>query len=298
MAFVVLALSFLVTQSDEPEPVAMVLGVQGDVKLRRMDPLRPGDQVRVPASGTVRLVFFADGHRETLKPGRTVKIAEAGGTPVDAVIREKTKLPASQLDGLRTMAASARAGVSRVRDVGAAPLPVSPISESIVLSDRPAFAWAPVNDAEWYDVHVFRSEGNQKENLVWSTRVRNARIGYPKDRDALRRGEVFTWKVVERGKVVAKGKFTVATEEEAGDFEPVRKLSQSADISDRLLGAMLFETGQVFDESHRAFESLVKELPNEPWVLLACARHLGRLGRVEDAKTMEKRARALASGSG
>ena len=118
MLLLILAVTLLPAANDDREVVAMVLSVRGDVQLRRMDLLRPGDQVRVPASGGARLVFLADGHREQLDPGATFKITKSGGTPANAVKREKTNLPPSQLDGLRGLAASARAGVSHVRDVG------------------------------------------------------------------------------------------------------------------------------------------------------------------------------------
>jgi hypothetical protein len=97
--------------------------------------------------------------------------------------------------------------------------------------------------------------------------------------------------------VVAKGMFMVATEEEARDFDAVKKLAQSPEIADRLLAAAVFEAGLVYDESHRLFERLVKELPKEPWVLIASARHLGRLGRTHEAMRMEKQALSLAEGA-
>jgi hypothetical protein len=296
MLSLMVALTLLLAVSDDPESVAMVLSVQGDVKLRRMDLLKSGDEVRVPASASVRLVFLADGHRETLNPGGTVKITESGGEPTTAVTREKSKLPASQLDGLRTLAASARAGVSRVRDPVAPSPPVSPIADSTVLSDRPVFAWTAVPDIEQYDVQLFRGELDRKEDLVWSARATKARCEYPKDSPALDRGESYLWKVLVPGKdVVAQGKFSVATKEEDQDLGSVKELSQSPDVSDRLLAAMLLEAGQVFDESHRLFDRLVKELPKEPWVLLASARHVARLGRIEEAKKLEKKAMALAA---
>ena len=298
MTFLVLTLTLLVTASDEPEPVAMVLSVQGDAKLRPMDLLRSGTEVRVPASGNVRLVFLADGHRETLNPGRTVKITEAGATPAEAVKREKTKLAGSQIDGLRTMAASARAGVSRVRDVGAPEPPLSPMNGATVLSDRPDFAWTAVRGAEWYDLQLTRGEADRQGNLAWSAHVAQNHCEYPKDRPALERGEVFTWKAIAHGKdVVAMGTVTIATEKQVREFDPIKKLSQSPDVADRLFAAMLFEADQVYDESHRQFERLVKELPKEPWVLIASARHLERLGRTADAQKMEKNALALATGS-
>ena len=133
--------SVLLLRADEPpEPVAMVLTVQGPLKLRRMDLLRPGDEVPVPPLGGVQILFLRDGHKETLKPGFTIRITDSGGAPAEAVQREKIVLPKTQLNGLRTLAVSARAAVARIRDVRAPPLPEGPINDATVLSDRPTFA--------------------------------------------------------------------------------------------------------------------------------------------------------------
>ena len=110
----------------------------------------------------------------------------------------------------------------------------------------------------------------------------------------MERGELYTWKVTIREPgVVAEGTFTVATKDQADDFEPIRMLSESPEKSDRLLAAMLYEAGQVYGESHRIFESLAQAMPTEPWLILASARHLARLGRSEEARIREKQAMAL-----
>jgi hypothetical protein len=295
MSFLILTLALLLAASDEPEPVAMVLSVSGDTKLRRMDLLRPGDEVRVPVKGSVRLVFLADGHRETLSAGNTVKITSAGGTPADAVTREKPSVPAGQVDGLRTMAASARGGVLRARGAFAPPLPLSPINGATVPGNRPTFEWAPSRNTASHVIQLFRGETDRRENLVWSGSSSKERLDFPEGRQALERGETYTLKVVAGdNETVAQGTFTVATAEQAHEFESLRKLSESLDKSDRLLAAMLYESEQVFGDSHRLFESLAKELPEEPWLILASARHLARLGRVEEAKDRERQALTLA----
>ena len=289
------ALALCLLANEGPEPVAMVLGVQGDTKLRRMDLLRSGDVVRVPSPGGVRLVFLADGHKETLKSGASVRITRSGGDPAEAVRREANPIPDSQLEGLRSMATSSRSGVSRLRGIEAPPpLPASPIDASIVLSDRPSFAWRSARDVGAYEIRVFRGETDRQETLLWSLNVAKANADYPEGRRALERGESYTWVVsTPRKDVVARGRFAVATEEEARAFESIQKMSRSPDSSDRLLAAMILEAGQVYDESHRLFDSLVKELPSEPWVLLASARHLSRLGRTDEALKREKEALAL-----
>jgi hypothetical protein len=290
-----LALALSLVAIEEPEPVAMVLSVQGDMKLRCMDLIRSGTELRVPSPGGVRLVFLADGHRESLKSCVTVRITEAGGTPAEAVRREPDPRRRSQLEGLRKLAPSSRAGVSRIRDVDAPPVPASPIDASIVLSDRPGFAWTSAQDAGECDIQLFRGETDRNESLVWTMHTAKPNVEYPKDRRPLIRGETYMWRVSTlKRDIVAKGTFTVATGEEARAFESIQRMSRSPETSDRLLAAMLFEAGQVYDESHRLFDSLAKELPVEPWVLLASARHLARLGRIDEALSRQKKALALA----
>jgi hypothetical protein len=272
----------------------MVLSVQGDIKLRPMDMLRSGELVRLPASAKVRLVFLADGHRETLNPGGTIEMTPSGGKPDHAVKRENTKLSPSQLDGLKTMAASARAAVSLARDPGPAPPPLSPIASGFVLQDRPSFAWAALPGSREYEIKLFRGVTDQKESLVWSVKSPKEHLEYPKAQPALARGETYLWEVSVAGQgLVAMGTFTVASSEQASDLEPIRKLSQSTELSDRLLAATVFEAALVYDESSQLFEDLARQLPAEPWVLRASARHLARLGKTDEARSREKKALEL-----
>jgi hypothetical protein len=249
-----LALSLPV--EDKSEPVAMVWSFQGDTKLRRLELLRAGDEVVVaPARGSVRLVFLADGHTETLQAGATIRITKSGGAPAEAVKYEKTRLSKGQLNGLRSLAGSARSGVERIRDPNVPPPPVSPIHGATVLGDQPGFVWNVVPDVTEYDIQLFCGETEHKKNLVWSERVRKTALAFPKGYQALDRGATYTWKVVARdGHVVSRGNFTVATKQQVEDFGPLQKLSESKEVSDRLLAAMLFEAGRFYDESHRLLE--------------------------------------------
>jgi hypothetical protein len=223
-----------------------------------------------------------------------VKIAKTGGTPASAVKRERSKLSANQLDGLRTMADSARAGVSRVRDLGEPPLPSSPINGATVRSDRPTFRWTADQEVDGYTVQLFRGDSDRKEKLLWAEHSAKEQLEFPKGQQRLERGESYTWNALAREKrVVAQGTFTVATKEQADDFGPIETLSRSRDKSDQLLAAMLFEAAQCYDDSHRMFERLAKEMPAEPWVILATARHLARAGRAEEATAREGQARKL-----
>jgi hypothetical protein len=292
---VALLLGLYFTSNEIPEPVAMVLSVEGENKLRRLDPVRAGEVVSVPARGSLRLIFLADGHTETIPAGATVKILESGGTPAEVVKREKTRLPGGQLRGLRSLAVSARSGVSRIRDAHAPPPPLSPVQGATVLGTRPRFVWNAVPGVAEYEIRLFHGGEDRNENLVWSERVRRAGADFPDGRRALERGEKYTWKVLARGgEIVVAGAFTAATKEQAAEFEPVQRLAESEELSDRLLAAMLFEAGRIYEEAHQLLEACVAKLPGEPWVLLARARQLGRLGRTAEAMDLEGKALSLA----
>ena len=49
--------------TSSPQPVAMVLTLHGPLTFRRMDLLRPGDEVLVPPLGGVQILFLRDGTR-------------------------------------------------------------------------------------------------------------------------------------------------------------------------------------------------------------------------------------------
>src|SRR6185437_13327075 len=76
-------------------PAAMVLSTRGTVTLTRghkpaqrlgtMDLLRPGDYLSASDNSQAMLVFFADGHRERLKPAARVRVAKDECQPVAGV---------------------------------------------------------------------------------------------------------------------------------------------------------------------------------------------------------------------
>jgi hypothetical protein len=178
--------------------------------------------------------------------------------------------------------------------VGEPPLPVSPIHGATILNNRPSFVWSPAEGAVEYRIQVYRGESVRKASLVWSEAANEERLAYPKGEQALQNGDTYTWKVSDhKGGVVAQGTFTIASEEEGRILKPLIKLSESVETSDRLLAAMLLEQDKVYDESHRLFEGLTRELPGEPWILLSSARHLSRLGRIDEAAQLEKKVKSL-----
>ncbi len=298
MAVLLLTLNLLAgtrgESAAEPDALAMVLSVRGATHHRPMDLLRRGDEVQVSAASQMRLVFFADGHRETLNVAGKVTITDSGGKPAGLVKHEKTSVPVNHLHALRMMAESARGGVAYARGTLEPPMPVAPIHLAIVLTDRPSFEWMPVRDAKHYTVELFQGKAVQKEHLCWSESTPADRLHYPSAHPALLHGEAYTWTVTTHAnEVVAKGCFKVSTQKLVRDIETIRKLAESPDVADRLLAALLYEKEHVYGESHRLFDTLAKEMPTEPCLILASARHLARMGRTEDARHREKQAMLL-----
>jgi hypothetical protein len=86
--------SALLFAAEEAKPVALVLKVAGAVTLQRGEKkdrlpagvkLLPGDRLAVPGGGEVVLIYFADGHRERIKPGTTATVGKERCTPDHAV---------------------------------------------------------------------------------------------------------------------------------------------------------------------------------------------------------------------
>jgi hypothetical protein len=149
-----------------------------------------------------------------------------------------------------------------------------------------------------YEVELFHAPANADEKPVWRQRTRAPHLEYPAARPALERGGNYRWRATVVGKgPVTEGRFRVASREEDRDLLSIRQLAGSKSPSERLFAAMLFEARRFHGESGPLFEALVKELPDEPWVVLAWARHLGRVGRSDEARHLEKKALDLASKS-
>lgn len=298
MPYLAILLTIVLAASDDrAKPVALVLSVEGRVGLRALDVLRPGDLVRVPAAGRVRLVFRVDGHRETLRTAGTVTVTELGCAPAAAVERENARVPKSQLSGLPALDPESLPGAAVPKAFVFELPPSSPINEATVIEDRPDFAWEVIPGAEKYDVQLFRSESDQNTNLVWTVQSGTNQLKYPNGQPALSRAQKYLWTVSVPGKgPVVRGTFTVVSESQTADLRLTRKLAQSQDVADRLLAAVLFEGAGAYDESLRLFADLAKQFPSEPWILLSFSRHLAKLGKSEEAIAVEKKARALAGG--
>ncbi len=311
MVSLLLSLSLMLpAQADNPEPVAMVLTTQGAPLLERgsdtrrlgaMDLLQPGDKLRVPAGGSVKLVFLADDHKETLKPGTQVSLGVKGCTPADAVEREEeTRLPPESRQNLRELRLSARGGVGVPRSLnGKPPQPaVTPLIGAAVLSDRPTLTWTAREGADGYLVQLLSGADEKEPRVHWQERTRETRLAYPTSQPPLTPGSLYRWKVYalkgdEKGEPFVASKFAVVTQRELPVLTGLQPLLKSNRPEDLLYAAVVYEGHHVYDEAFKLYERLAELSPHEPRFQQVLADYYDRAGRPDRAQAARAQARKL-----
>lgn len=290
------------------KPVGMVLEVEGQATLTRgdrparplrdMDLLVPGDRLEA-GDGPVELVLLADGHAERLAPGKSVTVQAKGCTPADAVTRQAARLAGGNLEALREMARSAHAGIGTLRgteDERASA--IRPLRGSAVLSGRPTLSWPTARGAGAYTVRLFVGRGADRQ-LLWKAAVDEPRLSYPGRQAALRPGRTYYWDVLRTQagtpRVVAQGRFSVLTIEEAADLEKLKPLTESKSPSDWLLAAAAYEAANVFDAALPLYEKLAEKRSRQAGYQRALANYYRRSDQEEKARLAAKRAAELES---
>jgi hypothetical protein len=313
----VVSLALLAGAAGERPAVAMVLKVQGQPTRTRnqgtpqrlwvMDRLHAGDRLVVPPAGSL-LLFFDDGHKERVLPGRTVTVTVRGCDPGDAVERLKDpRLPRRALAGLRDELHAGRMGGASLRGgPGKASLPVlTPLPGSVVLTGRPDLSWPAVPGAEGYAVQLATGPAGPEEVRLWRVETKENHLPFPEKQPALKEFE-HRWAVTARLKggedkqVVDPGvaTFTVALPSERKLLAALKPLAQSSDVADLLLAASTYESRKAYGEALRLYERLAGLLPREPCLQEALANYYERAGRHDAAQKARERARALRAGRG
>jgi hypothetical protein len=304
--------ALLTPAADVPAPVAMVLTTKGAVTLQApkarprrlgaMDLLRPGDQIRAAAKAEAVMVFFADGHRERLKPKAEATVGEKGCTPAGAVETQKAvKLPPAHLRSLRELARSGRAAVGVPRgDAPDDPQVVIPMFGAVVLTDHPALSWPPAAKAKDYEVQLLSGPEGKSQRVIWKATTKETRLCYPEKREVLGHAKLYRWRVIARmgedkEETVVKSKFHVATKGECAKLASLKPLIESKDSTDLLLAAATYEAHGVHDEVLALYQRVAKLVPEEPNFQVALANYYERAGRKELAREARERAQALRS---
>jgi hypothetical protein len=256
-----------------PRPVAMVLAVEGTVrvtpkgekerKVAAEDLLYAGDTIAVRADGSASIAVLGLGLRQTLKGGGTATLGPKGCEASPAV--ESKGMPpavARTMKGVRPAAGDSRKAGMPMR--GAAPqpsAPIAPIDGATVDALRPELAWRGREGVTSYRVTLTDAAGQ----ALWKAETTGPRLAPDDDRPELRRGEVYTWKVADpTGREVASGHFTVADAEESRQLAELKPLASSKDPADLLAAAMSYDRLHCSAEALACYEALVKLAPDDP----------------------------------
>jgi hypothetical protein len=301
-----LLLAGLVVADPEPTPVAMILEMNGGVRVkpgqgdeRRASPMQVlfrGDRVITGDEGQIVIVLFKDKRRERVGAKREVTIRAEGCHPEGTT----EKLPAIEkkpvINGLDNLKVSPRGAFQLFRSEPAAEPPqVNPIPGTTVLSDRPSLVWLPHVKAAMYQLEVTVAGSGRR---VWTARAKEAKLAYPKGEPSLRRGRKYEWRVVaevapDSVQEIVKSAFTVASEDGVRELSGLKELAMSKQPSDLLLAALAYQSAGVFEEALGLFEKLSALRPAEPEYLAARAEFYERAGRGEDAKKAWAEAKKL-----
>jgi hypothetical protein len=310
-ASLILSAVLLPMQLPPGEPVAMVLTARGAVTLQRdKEPVRrcgpmallwPGDRVQAPEGGELSLVLLQDGRRERIKSNSTATIAAKGCTPAEAVEPlSAPKLSPMALEGLRGLAASAKAaiGVTRTIDTPLIASGISPLYGAAIASDRPSLTWPHQDKADAYLVEVFIGL-DKDQRLLWKAPVKENRLTYPEKEKPLQQGRKYHWRVTAlvgagaSAVPIVRSHFLVLTKDEIELLADLKPLVESKDPADLVMAAVFYEAFGVYGEALPLYERLVKLSPAEGNFHATLAKYYERAGRKDLARTARMRAKEL-----
>ena len=253
LALVIALLTSLAGEVRAQTPaLGMVLSVEGDVFIQRgaqktpalrVDFLKDTDKL-VITKGRADVLVCASSERWVLATGATVEFAAAGVKQTSGPAPErkpaKCVLPDVRLDDK-----------DRLRFGGLQPRGNPPIALLIggtVATDRPAFDWMPVKNAQSYEIAL----RDEKGDIVWQTRASSNHLDYPSAETALKAG-VYQWEV----KAVANQR-TVAQQTANLEIKPSSEFSKPvpSDPADKLLRAAELENARYYAEAAALYRQL------------------------------------------
>lgn len=295
----------------QEQPAARILSVSGKIAVTSGDKehaaeiyggLFDGDKLSFAAKSAIVLAWpEANRVERWTATGDTEVRATVGAKGLDAatglkVVRFPRKLDASVFEGLPSVSPGA---VTIMRGAFDPHKPrIEPIADSTIPSDRADFSWPAAADATRYELLLKRGA-----DQVWKTDTDKTTASMPSSK-TLTRGESYDWKVTaiknDGTKVtVAKGTFSVATEEELAEAEELKRLASSLkeEEPDRLpvlvLMASRYENLNMFSEATRVYEQLAKLSPESAVHHAALFELYQRAGRSTDAEKSRKAAEEL-----
>lgn len=289
------------------KPVAIVLTWSGsptwsDGKatrpLRSYDRLRPGETVAAGAGGTVLLYFPEDGHKELLHAGASVVLQAKGGKATGKVEVIDTKLGAENRDALREAVGTGKIGGSVLRGdtLGVLDPAIVPVSEAIVVTDRPRLRWPAVKDAATYRV-TLKAAGSGK--TVWVKEVAATDLPYPVDAKPLARALKYRWSVTA---VFANGDekphlkertFTVGTAGMEKQAAVWKELADGSDPAGHMLAAIGYEHLGMLDELYPLYAKIVQKVPDDAKLLVIYSTYAAKAGLQKESDDAYEKAKKL-----
>lgn len=282
------------------KPAAIVISVQGDVKVQRDGkqkdikgkfPLNLKDTVIV-GKGASAVVLFANGKKVTATANLEISEAaaaidgKAGGSGVAGMV-------ASAVAGSGGSDLSAKGGVAgAVRAAGdAATVQLLSYLNTSTTETRPVFAWRPSAPSESSTVVLMNEDGEE----VWKTDTKDSLAAYPEDMDPLEQGLEYTVEVtcvIDGAPVSTASTFYIVDEDEAAEIkEGVDAISKAypedEDVAIRhmLLGGF-YKEKELFMQSLSEYEKLVAMDPFDTMSLSEIAAIHLKTGNVVEAKSV------------
>ncbi|MBI3948647.1 MAG: hypothetical protein HY321_22235 [Armatimonadetes bacterium] len=170
--------------------------------------LAPGDLLRTGSGSAATVVFFADGHMEKVPAGVTVRVQQAQLQPLGGGLKRLSvpasgRTPAGAANAILVLkgggtfkavgpSAAGRYGAVGMRHTGDPQL-LSPLPQK-TRSDRPEFAWTPVEGADLYEVCAEDQHGK----VLLKRQTTGTRLPYPPELPALARNAGCRWSVEAR----------------------------------------------------------------------------------------------------
>lgn len=139
------------------------------------------------------MVFFADGHKELVKPGARVTVEAKGCVPVLNVTQVPgTKLSQQNVASLRELRPRGTSRRNR-RAFDRCDQACARNRCWETLMDQPPFVWEDKAKVDGYLVKVFSDE--KLPRLLWQAKTKTARLAYPTTEKPLNPGKVYRWQV-------------------------------------------------------------------------------------------------------
>ena len=299
MHWTVIAMLLLAVAAQGAAPVGLLSMVSGNVRIlrsgqktpvpaRTADLIAPGDRILTGKNSEAAFLFCPESRAAKITAGAEVQFDAEALKVLKGNLNAERKVPSCRLPSNLVLASASRMQSGMMRLRGANLLLRSP-SRTRVATLEPRSLWAPVDNAEVYEVKLM----NREEQILWRQTVTATELRYPTETQALKWGKKYWWRVTAReGEdtlVEAGSFFQVLPDERAEQVRAtesaLRQLLQDnpSDNGPRFLLAFLYEEHGMVDQAARVYGELADRMGPQAWVQGRLIQLLNKLGwdRVE-----------------